>query len=286
MFEKTVFSRGAWLLLGAPIALACASASDGTEWVGRTQQALSSAQLPAALRVFGQPDLKQTNYNEVVANRPFYPAGVLVDRDPSTTVNSHVYVFDSGNVVSSASIPSAPAWAAARSARPALKTHFARAAAARSTPAKTQNSRSVNRRPRHRGLQRRHTSRAAASTSSLCLVPYPAQVSPLEGPRGGQLARDTARNLYVVDTFNNRVLKYNNPFATGADTLADWQFGQTGMTGRLCNQGTPARPPRKPCARARSTSCSTGYFSRLQSMFRRTAPKFGWQTPAITACSR
>src|SRR6476660_5982119 len=47
-------------------------------------------------RVFGQIDAKQTNYNEVVPNRLFHPAGVLIDRLPAPAP-SRLYVWDSGN---------------------------------------------------------------------------------------------------------------------------------------------------------------------------------------------
>jgi len=81
-----------------------------------------------------------------------------------------------------------------------------------------------------------NTTAAPASASTLCLIPYPYQISPLEGSRGGQMALDAARNLYVVDTFNNRVLRYNDPFAT--DAVADWEWGQRDMMSRNCNQGS------------------------------------------------
>lgn len=54
------------------------------------------------------------------------------------------------------------------------------------------------------------------------------------GPRG--LVVDSAGNLYVSDTNNNRVLEYNTPFTT--DTTADVVFGQFGnFTSNGCNQG-------------------------------------------------
>ncbi len=46
---------------------------------------------------------------------------------------------------------------------------------------------------------------------------------------------DEQGNLYVVDIYNNRVLKYNSPFTT--DTIADEVWGQETFTDNLCNKG-------------------------------------------------
>jgi sugar lactone lactonase YvrE len=67
------------------------------------------------------------------------------------------------------------------------------------------------------------------SASSLC------------GPVG--VAVDGSGDLYVADTFNNRVLEYNTPFTnTGepgsGDRIADQVFGQEGnFSAKLCNLG-------------------------------------------------
>ena len=74
-----------------------------------------------------------------------------------------------------------------------------------------------------------------ATASSLCLIPYPYQVSPLEGPRGGQMASDASHNLYVVDTFNNRVLRYDDPLTR--DRQPDKVWGQRDFSSRDCNRG-------------------------------------------------
>lgn len=52
----------------------------------------------------------------------------------------------------------------------------------------------------------------------------------------GGIAVDSAGNLYVVDSGNNRVLEYNQPFTT--DTQPDLVFGQRGsFTSSSCNAG-------------------------------------------------
>lgn len=242
MLKRIVLKRSLWLTLLTPVAVACVSATDSSTLIAKAEQGLRGIALAAPLRVFGQPDMKQTSYNEVVNNRTFYPAGVLVDRDPGTA-NSHVYVFDSGNsrILGFDTIGTCTGGTKVGQACTEDSFCSGGSCAVNSTKAAT----FAIGQPSTSGAgacNGDNTTRAAASASTLCLVPYPAQVSPLEGPRGGQLARDASRNLYVVDTFNNRVVRYNNPFATGGDTIADWQFGQTGMTGRLCNQGAITQP--------------------------------------------
>ncbi len=64
------------------------------------------------------------------------------------------------------------------------------------------------------------------SASSLCLI----------GGKTSPVAVDGAGNLYIVDTFNHRVLEYDDPM--GTDTVADRVFGQAGdFTTGLCNKG-------------------------------------------------
>jgi hypothetical protein len=201
--------------------------------------AISAAALPAPKRIFGQKDLKQTNYNEVAANRTFHPAGVFVDRASSAASNSRVYIWDSSNnrILGYDTIGTCSGGSKAGQA--CTEDSFCTGGSCPINP--TKNATFALGQPTTAGTgacNGDNTTRAAASSGSLCLVPFPNQISPLEGPRGGQMARDSSRNLYVVDTFNNRVLKYNDPFAN--DKLADVVWGQTNMTNRLCNRGLSA----------------------------------------------
>lgn len=61
------------------------------------------------------------------------------------------------------------------------------------------------------------------------------QMSILEGGSGVTMATDPQGNLYVPDFFNNRVLRYNDPFTT--DQLADYVWGQEDFAGIFCNRG-------------------------------------------------
>ncbi len=76
--------------------------------------------------------------------------------------------------------------------------------------------------------------RNPASASSLCSLQED-QLSPQEGGGGSSMSIDSQGNLYVTDTFNHRVLKYNRPSTT--DTVADQVWGQADFSGNLCNKG-------------------------------------------------
>jgi hypothetical protein len=71
---------------------------------------------------------------------------------------------------------------------------------------------------------------AKPSNQTIGFIPHPEQISTAEGPRAGMMATDSDGNLYVADLVNNRVLKFNDPFAT--DTIADDVWGQTSYTNR------------------------------------------------------
>jgi sugar lactone lactonase YvrE len=74
------------------------------------------------------------------------------------------------------------------------------------------------------------------SSNTLAFLPFPFVNSTAEAPRSGMMATDRDGNLYVTDLNNNRVLKFNDPFAT--DGIADDVWGQTSFT----NRSTPNLP--------------------------------------------
>ena len=76
--------------------------------------------------------------------------------------------------------------------------------------------------------------RGKASAGSLCLT-LPTQISIGETVVRANMTVDEEGNLYVPDIFNNRVLKYNNPF--GTDTVADEVWGQADFAGDEPNRG-------------------------------------------------
>ena len=73
-----------------------------------------------------------------------------------------------------------------------------------------------------------------ASASTLCLT-LPIQISMGETVVTVNMALDPEGNLYVPDVFNNRVLKYEDPF--GTDTVADEVWGQSDFISNLPNKG-------------------------------------------------
>ena len=77
---------------------------------------------------------------------------------------------------------------------------------------------------------------AQPTDRTLALIPYPYQISTAEGGRSCFPTTDAQGNLYVPDLNNNRILKFNDPFAT--DAIADDVWGQTSFTNR-----TRLRPP-------------------------------------------
>ena len=72
------------------------------------------------------------------------------------------------------------------------------------------------------------------TASTLCLMRYPEYPNVAEQWRANNIDVDTEGNLYVADVYNDRILKYNQPFSldtTGGkgDTVADFVWGQPDM---------------------------------------------------------
>ena len=79
--------------------------------------------------------------------------------------------------------------------------------------------------------------RGPASASTLCLT-NSQQISMAETIASTKMAVDSEGNLYVPDLFNNRVLKYTDPF--GTDNVADRVWGQADFAGNEPNRGATA----------------------------------------------
>ncbi|MCA9308583.1 hypothetical protein KC980_03650 [candidate division WWE3 bacterium] len=77
---------------------------------------------------------------------------------------------------------------------------------------------------------------AMPSASTLCSNSGHFTITKAEGPTSTTMDVDLQGNLYVADFFNNRILRYNNPFTTG-DSVADYVWGQDAFTTRSCNKG-------------------------------------------------
>ena len=169
--------------------------------------------------IIGQPDFSQIARNEVVPYKLFKPGGVVVDRssDPG-----RAYVWDSGNSrilgIDLAACYSAPGPCKAEIVigQPSLFNHGAC------------NGDS--------GFQL-FPVRARSTAETLCGIPEWIN-SVQEDKSIVTMAVDELGTLYVPDSFNNRVLRYDNPFDT--DSVADQVWGQTDFSGNLCNGGRSA----------------------------------------------
>jgi hypothetical protein len=94
--------------------------------------------------------------------------------------------------------------------------------------------------------------RKPATDSSLCLIPSsPPQISISEVVHAAMMATDSAGNLYVADTYNNRVLKYalaaNQPLPPTLAATRVW--GQASLDSNFCNNPTNAAYPCNLCNR-------------------------------------
>ncbi len=187
-------------------------------------------------RVFGQVDLTTAQTNMVVPNRVFHPGGVILDRMTAPTP-SRMWVFDAGNdrilgFKNVGTCVGGPTPGAACTEHSGCGTGGSCAGSLNRNADIVLGQPSSSDRNACNGDA---TKRAPAARNSLCLTPFPLQVSLQEGPQGGQMATDTAHNLYVVDPYNNRVLRFDDPFTK--DNLPDKVWGQADYTSRECNRG-------------------------------------------------
>ena len=186
--------------------------------------------------ILGQPDFSQITFNEVVGNKLFNPGGVYVDRSVQP---NRVYVYDAGNsrVLGLSHLGTCAAGANAgqnctsHSDCPGSTCQIQEGRLADivlgqpSFDSSTCNGDS--------GYQM-YPDVPMANAQTLCGLPEEA-ISVSESGSGATMATDAQGNLYVPDFFNNRVLRYNEPFTT--DTVADYVWGQADFFGTTCNRG-------------------------------------------------
>ena len=176
---------------------------------------------PLGGRDHRKPDFSQIAQKSVVPFKVFNPGGVVVDRsvDPGRAYiwdsgNSRILGIDLGKCYDSVS----PCSADIVLGQPSLYDH-----AACNGDSGVQN----------------YPLRARASAETLCGVPDHS-LSPWEVHNFVTMAVDSRGALYVPDSSNNRVLKYNNPFVN--DRVADAVWGQADFSGIQCNRGNFRRP--------------------------------------------
>ena len=185
--------------------------------------------------ILGKPDFSEISPYEVVPHKVFNPGGVVVDRsvDPG-----RAYVWDSGNSrilgidLAECYDNEGPCSADLVLGQPSGYDHSA---------------------CNGDGGFQNFPVRALASRDTLCGMPDTA-ISPGEEHTVVTMAVSATGALYVPDSHNNRVLKYENPFEH--DSSADHVWGQADFSGILCNQGFGA-----PTA---ETLCFHSYTNRHQ----------------------
>ena len=166
--------------------------------------------------IIGKPDFSQIHLKSVVPFKVSNPGGVLVDRsvDPG-----RAYVWDAGNNrilgidLAGCYAGSSPCSADIVIGQPSASDHSAC------------NGDS--------GVQD-YPFRASAAADTLCGVPdY--SLSAWEAHTFVTMAVDSSGALYVPDSFNHRILKYESPFEN--DSVADAVWGQADFSGMVCNRG-------------------------------------------------
>ncbi|MEO8055276.1 MAG: hypothetical protein ABI768_08985 [Acidobacteriota bacterium] len=191
--------------------------------------------------ILGKPDFTEVTYNEVSSRRVFNARGVLVDR---SVAPNRVYVFDSGNsrvlglshLGACASGVKVGQPCTANSDCPGSTCAIQEGRGADLVLGQPSLTRSAC---NGDGAFQRFPVRAPASAATLCSMPEE-QISLSEQLIGANMAVDGAGNLYVPDSQNNRVLRYDSPFTT--DAIADDVWGQADFTGRDCNRARGPSP--------------------------------------------
>ena len=166
--------------------------------------------------ILGKPAFSEIGPGEVVPFKVFNPGGVFVDR---SSAPGRAYVWDAGNSrilgidLAKCYDGESPCSAGIVIGQPGSYDHGAC------------NGDS--------GVQN-FPNRARASAETLCGIPD-VSASPTEHKSIVSMAVDRNGALFVPDSFNNRVLRYEDPFE--ADTTADDVWGQRDFTGVMCNHG-------------------------------------------------
>lgn len=206
------------------------------------------------LRLLGQAQLSETGRNLVTANGIYHAPGVVVDRN-APAGRLYIYVVDSGNNrVLGFDIPCPSGTTCpldgTRPADIVLGQPDMGAAACNGD--------------NNLGFT------LAPSASCLCLLGYPLANNTAESWMRLNIDVDGEGNVYVPDTYNNRVLKFNAPLSpdqTGGkgDSVADRVWGQGDMTSNGRNRGSNYGPPAPPDDHSLWISYGAPYFDHVTS---------------------
>ncbi len=171
--------------------------------------------------VIGKPDFSQTGPKSVVPFKVNNPGGVVVDRSVEP---GRVYVWDSGNN---------------RILGIDLAKCYEGEGACSSDIVIGQPSAYDRGSCNDDSSVQHYPVRSQPTAKTLCGIPDHS-LSPAETYSFVTMAVDGNRSLYVPDSFNNRVLKYEDPFES--DSIADQVWGQSDFSGQECNRGNFEKP--------------------------------------------
>lgn len=170
------------------------------------------------LKLFGQKSIGETSPGKITASGVFHSSGVVVDK--SSTPNK-VYVVDTGNnrilgfngIDGDGTKPADMVFG-----QPSFTTGSCNG----------DNNLGINKAP---------------TASTLCLIGYPYITNLGEYWMRANFDVDEQGNLYVVDVWNNRVLKYNQPYSADksdgkGDNAADFVWGQDDFTSNGINKSS------------------------------------------------
>ncbi len=194
------------------------------------------------LKLFGQFALGETSENTVVANRIFHASGVAVDRSSQP---NKIYVFDTGNN----RILGFDGLGVCEGEANRKCTNDTDCSSGICQVSPDKNADLIFGQPDTRsgacngdnnlGIDRN------SSASTLCLTGFPRTTNTGEYWMRANFDVDRQGNLYIVDTWNNRVLKYNQPFSADksngkGDAIADFVWGQDDFNQNKINRGQGA----------------------------------------------
>jgi len=212
------------------------------------------------LTVFGQLSYKESSEQTVTAGKIFHASGVVVDRSSKP---NKVYVADTGNN---------------------RILGFASIGVCKSTGVKCTNDLDCNPgdscyvdglkqadmiigQPDGEHAACNHDNNIGfyndTAADELCLIGYPDATNPGEYWMRTNFDVDSQGNLYIPDVWNNRVLKYNQPFSLDkvegkGDVLPDFVWGQDNFNANKINKGQGKASPSQS-----SLYTSTGGFDHV-----------------------
>ncbi len=174
--------------------------------------------------ILGKPDFSEIATNQVVLFKLFNPGGILIDR---STEPGKAYIWDSGNSrilgldLAECYEGETPCSARLVIGQPSPYDHSGC------------NGDS--------GVQN-YPALPKPAADTLCGISSTA-ISPGENHTFVTMSVNGRGDIFVPDSINHRVLRYDSPFEN--DSVADDVWGQSDFTGNLCNMGRPTPGPKQ-----------------------------------------